>query len=187
MELLLGSNSPRRNELMTQMGFSFKKVKIDCEETFSTDMQVNKVAQYLAEKKACAYGDLEPNQILITADTTVVHNNTILNKPANKEEAYDMLSQLNNNNHDVVTGVCIRTNSGLESFSCTTNVEVDLISERDLNYYINEYKPYDKAGGYGIQEWFGLTQIKGIRGCYFNVVGLPCNDLFKRLKNDYGI
>ena len=187
MKLLLGSNSPRRNDLLVKLGFTFDKIKIDCEETFDSKMPVREVAQFLAEKKSNAYSSLSDDEILITADTTVVKGDDILNKPKDAQEAYDMLSKLSGSEHQVVTGVCIRTHNKTESFSCETSVSIDELTNDEIWYYVNNYKPLDKAGAYGIQEWFGLAQVKSINGCYYNVVGLPCNEVYKRLKSGFDV
>jgi septum formation protein len=169
------------------MGIDFTKVSINCEESYGDEIPSSEVAEFLACKKAEAYELLADDDILITADTTVLYHDRILNKPVDTKEAFCMLTELSGNVHSVVTGVCIRSVGKMESFSCVTKVSVDNISDDEVNFYINTYHPMDKAGAYGIQEWFGMTQIKSIEGCYFNVVGLPCNELFKRLKNDYGV
>ena len=181
-KLLLGSNSPRRNELMAQMGFDFTKVSINCNEDFNEEMDVMEVAAYLAEKKSNAYTDLQSGELLITADTTVVTNDTILNKPLDENEARIMLQLLSGSVHKVITGVALRSlDDDIDVFSNVTEVWVAELSKEEIEYYVSEYKPLDKAGAYGIQEWFGLTQVSRIEGCYYNVVGLPCNKLFKRL------
>ena len=186
MRLLLGSNSPRRNELLTQMGYSFDQVSIDCDEAFDSKMPVTDVAQYLSLQKSKTYTSLHKNELLITADTVVVSNNIILNKPQDREQAFDMLSQLSNRTHLVQTGLCLRTLEQTVLTSCETEVTVDFLSPEEIYFYIDNYNPYDKAGAYGIQEWFGLSKVSTIKGCYFNVVGLPCSLLHKRLRNDYG-
>jgi septum formation protein len=187
MKLLLGSNSPRRNELLAQMGYTFYKVAIDCDEVFDAEMPATHVAEYLAHKKSYSYTSLLKNELLITADTVVISNNTVLNKPQDRDEAFQMLSQLSNTIHLVQTGFCLRTLEKTVSSNCITEVTVDVLSPEEIYFYIDKYKPYDKAGAYGIQEWFGLAKVKNLKGCYFNVVGLPCSALHKRLKNDYGI
>ncbi|MDB9882753.1 Maf family protein [Bacteroidia bacterium] len=181
-KLLLGSNSPRRNELMAQMGLGFTKVSINCNEDFSEEMDMMEVAAFLAEKKSNAYDHLQSGELLITADTTVVIHDTILNKPLNEIEARVMLESLSGGVHKVITGVALRgLDRGIEVFSSSTEVWVSELSKEEIDFYVTTYKPLDKAGAYGIQEWFGLTQVSRIEGCYYNVVGLPCNELFKRL------
>jgi septum formation protein len=188
MKILLGSNSPRRNELLTQLGYVFTKVKIDCDEVFSSSMPVEEVAEYLAKKKSLAYTSLNENEILITADTVVIADGQILNKPKDREEARSMLTMLSGKSHLVQTGLCIRS---LEKDALldttTTRVTVKKLTDEEITFYIETYKPYDKAGAYGIQEWFGLACVSSISGSYYNVVGLPTDLLYKRLKNSYGI
>jgi septum formation protein len=185
MEILLGSNSPRRNELLTQMDINFTKVSITCDEDFDEKMLSSKVPLYLSQKKSKAYTSLNENQLLVTADTVVINGDTLLNKPSDAKEAEEMLRSLSGKSHDVITGVTLRTHSKEVSFSSTTRVWLDKLMPADIDHYIANYKPYDKAGSYGIQEWFGLSQVNRIEGCFYNVVGLPCSLLYKRLKNDY--
>jgi septum formation protein len=185
MNILLGSNSPRRNELLAQLGFDFTKVSITCDEDFSPDMAVGEVAEYLANKKSMAYSGLQDSDILITADTVVIAEDIILNKPADRAEAIHMLSTLSGKEHSVQTGVCIRTVRKQESFTSETVVKLRKISQDDIAHYVDTYKPYDKAGAYGIQEWFGLALVESISGSFYNVVGLPTDQLYKRLKDDY--
>lgn len=185
MNIILGSNSPRRNELLAQLGFEFTKVSITCDEYFSPDMAVGEVAEYLANKKSMAYPRLQDSDILITADTVVISEGIILNKPADRAEAIHMLSTLSGTEHSVQTGVCIRSVAKQESFTSETVVKLRKISQEDIDHYVDTYKPYDKAGAYGIQEWFGLALVECISGSFYNVVGLPTDQLYKRLKNDY--
>jgi len=187
MKILLGSNSPRRNELLAQMDIPFTKVKIECEEDFDEAMPAEEVPEYLSQKKSMAYTDLLAGELLITADTVVVNGTRILNKPKDANEATTMLNSLSGSEHKVITGVTLRTLEKTVSFSSTTRVKINELSDNDIEHYISKYKPYDKAGAYGIQEWFGLSQVERIEGCFYNVVGLPCNLLFKRLKNDYNV
>ena len=185
MNIILGSNSPRRNELLAQLGFEFTKVSITCDEYFSPDMAVGEVAEYLANKKSMAYSGLQDSDILITADTVVISEGIILNKPADRAEAIHMLSTLSGKEHSVQTGVCIRSVAKQESFTSKTAVKLRKISQEDIDHYVDTYKPYDKAGAYGIQEWFGLALVECISGSFYNVVGLPTDQLHKRLKDDY--
>ena len=185
MKILLGSNSPRRNELLTQMDIDFTKVKITCDEDFDEAMHSSEVPVFLSQKKSEAYTALQENELLITADTVVVNGDEILNKPTDAQEAEKMLCSLSGDSHEVITGVTLRTRDKEVSFSSSTKVWIDELSPADIEHYISKYKPYDKAGAYGIQEWFGLSQVVKIEGCFYNVVGLPCSLLYKRLKNDY--
>ena len=187
MNLLLGSNSPRRNELLTQLGFGFTKISITCDEDFSPKMAVGEVAEYLANKKSMAYTALQDSDILITADTVVIAEDIILNKPSDRAEAIHMLSTLSGKEHSVQTGVCIRSAAKQESFTSETLVKLKKISQEDIAHYVDTYKPYDKAGAYGIQEWFGLALVESISGSFYNVVGLPTDQLYKRLKNEYDV
>ncbi|MBT8326079.1 MAG: septum formation protein Maf, partial [Bacteroidia bacterium] len=172
MQLLLGSNSPRRNELLSQMGFDFKKVSIECEETFD-NVAVADVAKYLAEKKSKAYTSLSDEDLLITADTVVIQGNNILNKPSSVEHAKQMLKMLSGTTHFVRTGVCLRTLDLTIVFDSLTEVIMDELTDEEIEFYIQKYNPFDKAGSYGIQEWLGLNKINSINGCFYNVVGLP--------------
>lgn len=188
MKLLLGSNSPRRNQLLKEMGYAFTKVTIDCDEDFDEAMPSEEVPRYLAGKKSDAYTDLKSGELLITADTVVVANGGhILNKPLDKEHAERMMYSLSDETHKVITGVCLRSIDKKIIFSETTEVMVDGLTTDEIEYYLERFKPYDKAGAYGIQEWFGLTRVRGINGCYYNVVGLPCNALYDHLVNAFGI
>ncbi len=186
MNILLGSKSPRRNELLAQMGVDFVNVSIDTDESFDLQMSVYDVAEFLAQKKSQAY-NVKSEDLLITADTVVIANSTILNKPSSEHEATVMLNMLSGKTHQVVTGVCLRTKEKTMSFSEKTDVCVEELSAKEIAHYIKRYKPFDKAGSYGIQEWFGMNKISGINGCYYNVVGLPCSALYKRLKDGYGV
>lgn len=182
LEILLGSQSPRRKQILEEMNLKFKVVSIDTDENFE-NIPAIEVAKYLAKKKSLAYKDLINGQLLITADTTVICDNLVLNKPGNEAHAKEMLLQLSNKMHQVITGVAVRTTEKFLSFSDTTEVYVNTLTEKTINFYVEEYKPFDKAGAYGIQEWFGHTQISKIIGSYTNVMGLPSESLFKTLQN----
>ena len=148
------------------------------QETFSS----NKIATFLAIQKSKALTKtIKENEILITADTIVAKASKILNKPKNKEEAFEMLSFLSDDVHEVITGVCIADNDKKDVFSVTTKVYFKQLSEDEIHYYIKTYKPFDKAGAYGIQEWIGLIGIEKIQGSYFNVVGMPMQELYQKL------
>ena len=181
-QLILGSQSPRRKELLAGMGLSFEVQPIHADESFDAAMPVREVAEYLAVKKAGGYRDDLSGKLLITSDTTVVVDDLILNKPGTEEEAKDMLRTLSNRTHEVISGVCLRTESGYESFSVSTEVTFKLLTEEEIGYYVSTYQPFDKAGAYGIQEWIGQVGITQIKGSYFNVVGLPTDVLWKALE-----
>ncbi|MBO6517624.1 MAG: septum formation protein Maf [Bacteroidia bacterium] len=181
VDFLLGSKSPRRRELLSMLDIDAEIVHIGADEEFPSDLTLRDVAQYLAEKKSNAYGGDLTGKILITSDTTVLLEDQILNKPQDMNEAKAMLRELSGKNHFVNTGVCLRTASGISSFSDLTIVTFKELSESEIDYYVNTYKPFDKAGGYGIQEWIGAAGVVGIEGCYYNVMGLPTQKLYSEL------
>jgi septum formation protein len=178
----LASKSPRRKELLASLGVSFDIKLKETNEDFPSSMDIYKVAEYLATKKANAF-EPKQNDIIITADTVVICEEQILNKPKDKDEAYRMLSLLSDNKHEVTTGVCIFTKDDKITFSETTEVLFKSITTEEIDYYINNYQPFDKAGGYGIQEWIGKVGIKEIKGDYYNVVGFPLARLYSILVN----
>lgn len=181
VRFLLGSKSPRRRELIQMIDVEAVVVDIDADEDFDEAMPQHKVAQFLAEKKSNAFkGDLS-GAVLITADTTVLCNNVILNKPENREEAMAMLGLLSGTQHEVHTGVCLRSENSFKSFSESTRVFFRTLSDDEISYYVDEYKPFDKAGAYGIQEWIGGIGIERIEGSYYNVMGLPTSKLYSEL------
>ena len=181
--LVLGSNSPRRKEILTEMGLSFDTRVSGGKENFSKELEGKEVSEYLSKKKSKnLLGTLENNELLITADTIVVNNNSILNKPKNKEESTIMLRSLSEETHQVITSVCLTSTKKLEIFSEITEVKFSKLSEEMINYYIDNYSPFDKAGSYGIQEWIGLIVIEKINGSYTNVVGLPSQKLFEKIR-----
>lgn len=181
--IVLASKSPRRAQLLRDAGFNFRIHQMDVNEDFSSDMPVAEVAAYLADKKAAA-ADLDimnDNEILLTADSVVVINNQILNKPGSKEEAFEMLQLLSDKTHIVYTGVCLRNMDKKVVFSNQTNVTFGTLSDHEINYYIEQYNPMDKAGSYGIQEWIGFCKIRKIEGEYANVMGLPVYAIYEEL------
>lgn len=186
MNILLGSKSPRRSELLRKLDVSFDLVDIRCDEQFPADMIPDHVARFLSLKKSNTYGILEKGDVLITADTTVIVDQKVLNKPKSESEAREMLLQISGKSHQVITGVTIRSVTKTHTFSESTSVTVDTINPSYIDYYIQQHQPFDKAGSYGIQDWLGLSHISKIEGCYYNVMGLPTNLLFKRLKNEFG-
>lgn len=181
--LLLASNSPRRKELLAGLGLTFEVRVKDVQEDFPEHMQREEVAEYLASHKADAYTDDLGDEVLITADTIVCLGDRILNKPANAAEAFEMLRSLSGTSHEVITGVCLLTKESKSVFHDVTKVYFRDLTEEEINYYIEHYKPFDKAGAYGIQEWIGKIGIEKIEGSYFNVVGLPVQKLYTYLKS----
>lgn len=182
MKILLGSRSPRRQDLLSRMELEYELVSIDCDEDFE-GVDANAVAEYLAVKKSKAFGRMENGQLLITADTTVVLGDVVLNKAETEEEARVMLEALSGKTHKVISGVCLRTAERSVSFNEVTEVDFESLTDQEIEHYIQEYEPFDKAGSYGIQEWIGICKIKSIKGCYYNVMGLPCARLYSELQN----
>ena len=180
--IILGSASPRRQQLLKDIGFTFKTVSIDADESFSVSLKAEQIPVYLAEKKASVYpAKLNDNEVLITADTIVWVDNIVLNKPANEFEATQMLQFLSGKMHQVFTGVCITSNKKQVSFFDETKVYFKNLTEQEIAQYIKNYKPFDKAGSYGAQDWLGLIAIDKIEGSYFNVMGLPTHKLYAEL------
>lgn len=182
--ILLASKSPRRRELLKGCGLEFEIAEgRDAEESFPADMPLGEVAEYLSKIKSEAYADmLTEGDILITADTVVIAAGEILGKPKDREDAVRMLRLLSGSSHEVVTGVTLRTLDKERSFSCHSVVRFRGMSDGEIEYYIDTYHPYDKAGAYGIQEWIGYVAISGIEGSFYNVMGLPVQMLWVELE-----
>lgn len=182
IELILASQSPRRRELMNDCGLHFRAISIDVEEIYPEELPATEVAEYLSRLKSDGYKDeLTDNEIIITADTVVLLADSILGKPTDTESSREMLRSLSGEVHNVVTGVTIRSAHASRSFSTTTRVHFARINDEQINYYINKYKPFDKAGSYGIQEWIGYIGIESIEGSFYNVMGLPIQRLYTEL------
>lgn len=180
---ILGSNSPRRKEILKDIGLKFSVFPSNIKENFNKNIKLENIGAFLAEKKANAIkNELKENDILITADTTVIHNNELLSKPENTLQAKEMLNKLSGKSHKVITGVCLTSKNRKYKFSCKTIVTFNDLEKIEIEFYINKFKPFDKAGSYGIQEWIGLIGIKKIEGSYTNVVGLPASMLYTELK-----
>lgn len=180
--LILASKSPRRQELLAKLDLDFEVRVKSIDESYPETLAKESIAEYLAIEKSNAFNNLSDNELLITSDTTVVYQDSLLEKASNEEEAIQMLKKLSGKTHAVITGVCLRTNSKTHSFSETTLVHFDHLSDEDTQYYIAKYKPFDKAGAYGIQEWIGMVGVNRIEGDFYNVMGLPLNKLYKALK-----
>ena len=181
--LILASGSPRRRELLGELGLEFTLGQIkDYDETYPASLKYDEIPAYIAEQKSVHYkGDLNPNDVLITSDTIVAIDGDILGKPKDKSEAIIMLRELSGRTHHVVTGLCIRSTQKTVTISDTCEVTFDILSDEDIEYYIDNFKPFDKAGAYGIQEWIGLSNIKSITGSVYTVIGLPVQKLYKAL------
>jgi septum formation protein len=181
--IILGSASPRRKELLANLGLAFTIITTNKEEKFPSLLKEEEIAKFLAHQKASFLSSqLKNKDLLITADTIVTLNNKLLNKPKDKIDAFNMLSKLSNNTHKVITGVCIKTIEKEIIFSSTTKVTFKKLSDQEIQYYIENYHPLDKAGSYGIQDWIGKIGIQKIEGSYTNVVGLPLVELYENLK-----
>ncbi|MFC0342724.1 Maf family nucleotide pyrophosphatase [Epilithonimonas hispanica] len=181
MKLLLASNSPRRKELLIQLGYQFEIVKIDVDESYPEDLKPNQIAEYVSEKKAKAF-DVNPNEVLLTSDTIVALDQKILLKPKNEAEAFEMIKNLSGKTHQVYTAFTIKTADSEISKTSKTDVEFSEISDEEINFYIKNYKPFDKAGSYGIQEWLGMAKIKNISGSFYSVMGFPVDLVYEELK-----
>jgi septum formation protein len=181
--IILGSGSPRRRELLKTIWSDFTVSSLNADEDFFERDTPEEICEKLAVKKSDAYtGSFENNELLITADTIVYLNGEVLNKPANSEQAIMMLQKISGRTHSVYTGVCIRTMNRTIIFHKLSNVTFAEISAQEAAYYIESCKPFDKAGGYGIQDWIGMAKIENIQGCYYNVMGLPVQRLYDELK-----
>ena len=182
-KILLASNSPRREELLRGIDIDFEiKVLPNIDESFPSDLPTEEVAEFVALKKANSYiNNLKKDELMITADTVVVLEDKIYGKPTNKEEAKDMLHSLSGKTHRVISGVCLTSTTKQTSFSVASDVEFASLSNKEIEYYINRYAPFDKAGSYGVQEWIGYIGVKHINGSYFNIMGLPIQRLYREL------
>ncbi len=183
-KLILASGSPRRKKFFEDLGLDFEIRIKSVEEVYPNNLKGEEIAAYLAELKASVFNDdLKSNEIVITSDTVVWYNNESLAKASDKNEAIKMLLKLSGEWHDVITSVCFTTTTKQETVSAITKVKLADLSLEEINYYIETFKPYDKAGAYGIQEWIGLIGIEEIKGLYTNVVGLPTQLVYKTLMN----
>lgn len=187
--IYLASNSPRRKELLGGLGIDFEvKILQDIDESFPPTIPVTDVAQYIASKKADAYDSFisetdDDDTCVITADTVVIVDDSILGKPTDEADAWRMLKLISGRAHQVTTGVCISTKKEKKVFSVTTDVTFKELCDDEIAYYIKQYKPFDKAGAYGIQEWIGYIGVTGLNGSYFNVMGFPVQRVYQELKN----
>lgn len=186
MKVILGSKSPRRQELIKGLGFDVEIRTKEVDEIFPEDLNVQHVAEYLAQLKSQPLREgLNSNELLITSDTVVLRGSEILGKPRDRSEAIAMISSLSGKRHEVITGVCMLDNNKEVRFSNTTEVYFEALELDEITYYVDQYKPYDKAGAYGIQEWIGYIGIQRINGCYYNVMGLPLNEVYQTIKKEF--
>ena len=181
---LLASKSPRRQELLHSLGFEFQVITKEVEEVYPGNLIKEEIPVYLAELKAKHFfKDLKKNDLLITADTIVWFNGEVLGKPENKEKAVETLQKLSGHEHQVISGVCLTSVHKQKSFFSVSNVSFKQLSFEEIDYYVSEYKPFDKAGAYGIQEWIGYIGITHIEGSFYNVMGLPIQQLYAEIQN----
>ena len=180
--IILASGSPRRQQFFRDLDLDFEIRLKEVEEVYSDDLKAEEITNYLAELKANAFLDeLTDNDILVTSDTLVWHENKALGKPKDYQDAFQMLQSLSGKTQEVITSVCIRTNTKKDTFYELTRVTFNSLPDEAITYYLDNYKPFDKAGSYGIQEWIGLVAISRIDGSYANVVGLPVDKVYKHL------
>ena len=180
--IILGSASPRRQELLKGLGFDFINKPIHADESFPADLKAQEIPLYLAEKKADAYPDeLKENELLITADTIVWCEGKVLNKPLNFVEGKKMLESLSGKMHEVFTAVCLKSSNKQTTFFDSSKVYFKTLKTHEIEYYLTNFSPYDKAGSYGVQDWIGYVGIDRIDGSFYNVMGLPVKELYEEL------
>jgi septum formation protein len=186
-KLILASNSPRRKELLAGLGVPFEvRVLQDIDEHYPENLPVNEVARYIAKEKADAYRRIvAADELIITADTVVIVGDEILGKPVDEADAVRMLKLLSGRTHQVTTGVCLLTAEKERCFDVTTDVTFKTLTDEEIHYYVNRYRPFDKAGAYGIQEWIGYIGVTGLNGSYYNVMGLPVQRIYQELIKHY--
>ena len=183
LKVKLASKSPRRQELLGKIIDDFEIVSKEIEEVYPENLEISSVASYLANLKAKSYKyEAQKNELYITADTVVVFNNEVLGKPNSKKDGVNMLKKLSGNTHHVYTGVSLLLNEEISSFYDVTKVTFYKLKKKEINYYLDFYKPMDKAGSYGIQDWMGYVGIKSIEGDFFNVMGLPLHKLYREIE-----
>ncbi len=181
--IILGSRSPRRQELLMELGLKFEVVTKDWDERYPEHLAGPEIALFVAEEKAKSFiPEIRDNEIVITADTIVWCDNEVLSKPADSEDALRIIRKISGRTHEVITGVCLLSALKMVSFQSSTRVTFSELTDEEIVHYISRYKPYDKAGAYGIQEWIGIAACSSIEGSYFNVVGLPVEQVYSELK-----
>lgn len=182
--IVLASNSPRRKELLSGIDVKYEfRMLPDIDESYPEAISADEVAEYLAEKKASAYlSELKEDELLITADTIVLLDGMVIGKPVDEADAIRMLQLLSDRTHRVITGVCLASKKKQVVFSDTAHVTFGKLNDEEIKYYVSNYRPYDKAGAYGVQEWIGYVAVERIEGSYFNVMGLPIFKVYKELK-----
>lgn len=183
-KIVLASNSPRRKELMSGLGVDYVvRTLPDVDESYPESLQGEEIPAYISLEKANAYKSMmSPDELLITADTIVWLDGKVLGKPKDKDNAVEILHMLSGHTHKVMTGVCITTTEWQRSFTSTSEVQFDVLSDEEIQYYVDKYCPMDKAGAYGVQEWIGYVGVKSISGSFYNIMGLPIQKLYGELK-----
>ena len=183
-KIILASNSPRRKELLSGLGVDYEvKTLPDVDESYPDGLSGEEIAKHIARGKAEAYRSLiQADELVITADTIVWLDGTVMGKPKDEEEAKDMLMRLSGKTHQVITGVCLTTASTQKTFATVTDVTFATLTDEEVDYYVTRYQPMDKAGSYGVQEWIGFVGVENLSGSYFNVMGLPIQHLYTELK-----
>lgn len=182
--LILASGSPRRQQFFKDLDLDFEIRLKEIEEVYPPELKAEGITDYLAQLKANAFdGELKDNEILITSDTIVWHHNKALGKPKDEQDAFAILKSLSNDTHEVITSVCFKTKAKTDTIFEVTKVTFNAISDQAIHYYLDHYKPYDKAGAYGIQEWIGFVGVAKIEGSYTNVMGMPTDKVFNYLNN----
>ncbi len=180
--LILASGSPRRQQFFKDLDLDFEIRLKEIEEIYPPELKAEEITNYLAVLKASAFeGELKSNEILVTSDTIVWHNNTALGKPKDEQDAFEILKSLSNTTHEVITSVCFKTNEKADIMHEVTKVTFNELSDESIRYYLENYKPYDKAGAYGIQEWIGFIGVSKIEGSYANVMGMPTDKVYEYL------
>ena len=187
MKIILASNSPRRKELLGGLGVDFEvRVMKGVDEAYPDTLPAKDVAVYISREKASVY-DVADDELLITADTVVIVGDDILGKPKDADDAHRMLREISGRTHQVVTGVCLTTAKEQRSFSVVTDVTFKQLSDEEIDFYIRNHRPYDKAGAYGIQEWIGYIGVTGLNGSYYNVMGFPVQRVYEELTGHFGM
>ena len=179
--VILASGSPRRQQFFKDLGLDFSIQLKEVEEIYPDHLKAEEISNYLAQLKASAFTDLQPNDILITSDTIVWHKDKALGKPKDLDEACKMIASLSNDTHEVITSVCFTTTTQTKTVFQSTKVTFKALSKEEIEYYVKTYQPLDKAGAYGIQEWIGFIGITNLEGSYFNVMGLPTHLVYETL------
>ena len=181
--IILASQSTRRKQLLEQLGYTFTQKSKDTDESFSKEIPLREVAEHLSVKKAAAFAEeIKHRDLIIASDTIVLIDNEILNKPNTNQEAFAMLAKLSGKQHEVITGVCLKSKAKEMSFSVSTTVFFEELKKEEINYYIEKYKPFNKAGAYGIQEWIGLIGVSRIEGSFYNVMGFPTKEVYEAIE-----